>query len=111
MWPGEVLGIGKEAHASRVPAVVDAVAEQAVICIRWRSELGCFFPSPYAGRADEIMRRGREVLSTVPGVQRVFSERAVQEKDRLQLCCLVRVASLEVIDSYREHPAHVAFAD
>ncbi|GAB6040344.1 Dabb family protein [Endothiovibrio diazotrophicus] len=63
------------------------------------------------GRADELMAIGREVLGKIPGVRRVFTGRAMREGDRYRLCWLVRFAAPAVIDSYREHPEHVAFAD
>lgn len=40
-----------------------------------------------------------------------FTGRAVKKNERFQLCYLVRFASHAVIDSYWEHPAHVAFAE
>jgi len=44
-------------------------------------------------------------------VRRVFSGRAMREGDRYRYCWLVRFAHSKVIDSYRDHPEHMAFAD
>ncbi|MEJ2435769.1 MAG: class II fructose-bisphosphate aldolase, partial [Pseudolabrys sp.] len=111
--------------------VREAVAAETIRCIRlWGS----------AGRADDVLRQcrpwrsvehlivynvegldeagvermmaeGRRVLSAIPGVRRVFTGEAVREGAEYRYSWLVRFASREVIDSYREHPAHKAFAD
>ena len=111
--------------------VKDAVAEEVERCMRlWGS----------AGRAAEVLARcqpwqpvehliiynvegidkegvesmmaeGRRVLSAIPGVLEVFTGEAVQEDASYRYTWLVRFCHEKVIDSYREHPAHVAFAD
>jgi len=60
---------------------------------------------------DAIMARGREVLSAIPGVRRVFTGWAVAEPAPYRCCWLVKFAHAKVIESYRHHPDHVAFAD
>jgi fructose-bisphosphate aldolase class II len=62
-------------------------------------------------QAEAMMAQGRRVLAQVPGVRRVFSGRSVREGDKYRYCWLVRFAHPKVIDSYRIHPEHVAFAD
>jgi len=62
-------------------------------------------------QAEAMMAQGRRVLAQVPGVRRVFSGRAMREGDRYRYCWLVRFAHSKVIDSYRDHPEHMAFAD
>jgi fructose-bisphosphate aldolase class II len=57
------------------------------------------------------MARGREVLATIPGVRRVFTGWAVQSRAAYKFCWLVQLAHARVIDSYRDHPDHIAFAD
>lgn len=64
--------------------------------------------------ADEItamMQEGQEVLGTIPGVREVFCGEAVKAEASYRYCWLVRFAHPAVIASYRDHPAHVAFAD
>ncbi len=61
--------------------------------------------------AEKMMAKGREVLSAIPGVRAVFTGEAVQEDARYRYTWLVRFCHPDVIDSYREHPDHVAFAD
>lgn len=61
--------------------------------------------------AERIMAQGRAQLSGVPGVRRVFSGQAVQERAAYRYCWLIRFAHDDVIDSYRNHPAHLQFAD
>jgi len=55
--------------------------------------------------------RGTRVLANVPGVRRVFAGRAVTDGAKYRYCWIIRFASERVIDSYRAHPDHVAFAD
>ena len=62
-------------------------------------------------RVGMMMAEGRRVLSTIPGVREVVTGRAVQENAKYRYTWLVRFCHPAVIDSYREHPEHVAFAD
>jgi fructose-bisphosphate aldolase class II len=62
-------------------------------------------------QAEELMQRGREVLSTIPGVRKVVTGTAVQEDAAYRLCWLVRFVSPAVIANYRDHPNHVAYAN
>ena len=61
--------------------------------------------------ADALMARGREVLAGIPGVRAVVTGKAIQPGARYQLSWLIRFAHPAVVDSYRDHPDHVAFAD
>jgi len=61
--------------------------------------------------AETMMAEGRRVLSAIPGVREVFIGEAVQEDAGYRYTWLIRFCHPAVIDSYREHPAHVAFAD
>jgi len=61
--------------------------------------------------AETMMAEGRRVLSTIPGVRNVFTGAAIKESAGYQYCWLVRFVHPAVIDSYRQHPDHVAFAD
>jgi fructose-bisphosphate aldolase class II len=58
-----------------------------------------------------MMDEGRRELSAIPGVREVATGRAVKEDSKYQYTWLVRFCHPAVIDSYREHPVHVAFAD
>ena len=60
---------------------------------------------------DAMMAEGRRVLSAIPGVRKVATGKAVEEAAQFRYCWLVSFVHPAVIDSYREHPAHVAFAD
>lgn len=60
---------------------------------------------------EDMMAAGRQVLSPIPGVRRVFTGRAVQDKSGYRYCWLVRFSGEAVIDSYRDHPDHQHFAD
>jgi fructose-bisphosphate aldolase class II len=61
--------------------------------------------------ADSMMAGGKKVLSAIPGVREVVTGRAVKEYAKYRYTWLVRFCHPAVIDSYRVHPAHVAFAD
>lgn len=63
------------------------------------------------GAVEDMMATGRQVLSPIPGVRRVFTGRAVQDQAGYRYCWLVRFAGAAVIDSYRDHPDHKRFAD
>jgi len=121
----------RRGYTALVRGIRDAVAAEAARCMRlWGS----------AGRAAEVrmqcrpwqevehlivynvaasdpretadmVRRGREVLAGIPGVRRVLTGEAVRDDARYRYAWLVRFASAAVIDSYREHPTHKAFAD
>lgn len=58
-----------------------------------------------------MMAKGRKILSNIPGVREVFTGEAVKQDAKYRFCWLVRFAHKAVIDSYREHPDHVRFAD
>jgi fructose-bisphosphate aldolase class II len=59
----------------------------------------------------EMMDRGRQVLSKIPGVREVATATAVKSDADYRYSWLVQFCHPAVIDSYREHPDHVAFAD
>lgn len=58
-----------------------------------------------------MMECGREVLAKIPGVRRVVTGWAVGEKPKFRFCWLIEFAHPRVIDSYRDHPLHVRFAN
>ena len=58
-----------------------------------------------------MMARGREQLARIPGVTRVETGWAVQGEARYRCCWIVGFAHEAVIASYRDHPAHVEFAN
>jgi fructose-bisphosphate aldolase class II len=64
-----------------------------------------------ATSVEAMMAEGRRVLSAIPGVREVFTGHALQEGARYRHSWLVRFCHPAVIDSYRDHPDHVAFAD
>ena len=61
--------------------------------------------------AETMIAEGRRVLSAIPGVREVFTGEAVQDDAKYRYTWLVRFCHPAVIDSYREHPDHVTFAD
>jgi len=64
-----------------------------------------------ADQVSNMMREGEKVLSQIPGVRRVITANAVQQDARYRYSWLIEFVHKNVIDSYRDHPDHVAFAD
>ncbi|QYZ66586.1 MAG: fructose-bisphosphate aldolase [Gammaproteobacteria bacterium (ex Lamellibrachia satsuma)] len=62
-------------------------------------------------QAHGMIAEGREVLCKIPGVLDVVTGQAIKEDAQFRYTWLVRFCHASVIDSYREHPLHVAFAD
>ena len=88
-------------------------SEVAARCKRWETVEHCIVYN-YAGSEEDaraMMTRGKAELAAIPGVTDVFVGKAVEAAARYRYVWLVRFASRAVIDSYRTHPTHVAFAD
>ena len=62
-------------------------------------------------QVSNMMREGEKVLSNIPGVRRVITGRAVQENAKYKCSWLIEFVHKNVIESYRDHPDHVAFAN
>lgn len=121
---------GGQSYTALVAGAADTIAEETERCMRlWGA----------AGRADELLKicspwapvehliiynadasddaihtmmaAGRQVLSKIPGVREVFTGEAIQGEASYRCCWLVRFCHPAVIDSYREHPDHISFAD
>ena len=60
---------------------------------------------------EAMLSEGRKALATIPGVREVITARAVKNDAKYLYTWLIRFCHPAVIDSYREHPVHVAFAD
>lgn len=60
---------------------------------------------------ESIMVQGRKSLSQIPGVRHVFTGWAVNQSSRFRCCWLIQFVHSKVIDSYRDHPDHVSFAN
>ena len=59
----------------------------------------------------ELAAEGRRVLDRIPGVRATWSGCSVRADAGYRWCWLIRFAHPAVIDSYRDHPDHVAYAD
>ena len=121
---------GAQGYTAFAAGVPESIADETERCIRlWGA----------AGRADELlqscapwtpvehliiynadasdetvhdmMAKGRDRLSRIPGVREVFTGEAVQEGAGYRYSWLVRFCHTAVIDSYRDHPYHTDFAD
>jgi len=62
-------------------------------------------------QADAMMSEGQKTLSTIPGVLEVIIGHAIQHDARYRYTWLIRFCHSAVIESYRTHPKHIAFAD
>jgi fructose-bisphosphate aldolase class II len=118
-------------YTSLMQGVRDAVSLEAERCMRlWGSAgratevLSCCWPwMPVEhliiynvtgideARVETMMAEGRCVLGAIPGVREVVTGKAVKEDAKYRYTWLVRFCHPAVIERYREHPDHVAFAD
>ncbi|MDH5735504.1 MAG: ketose-bisphosphate aldolase [Gammaproteobacteria bacterium] len=64
-----------------------------------------------AAQVSHMMQEGEKVLSQIPGVRRVITGKAVQADARYRYSWLIEFVHENVIDSYRDHPDHVVFAN
>jgi fructose-bisphosphate aldolase class II len=62
-------------------------------------------------QVSNMMREGEKVLSNIPGVRRVITANAVHKGAKYKFSWLIEFVHENVIESYRDHPDHVAFAD
>jgi len=58
-----------------------------------------------------MLRKGKQQLSSIPGVLDVRIGRAKDENSKYRYCWLIRFAHESVIENYKTHPVHVAYAD
>jgi len=120
-----------DSYASLVGGVRGAIAAEAERCFRLWGSAGraaevlsrcqAWMPVEHLiiynvegideARIEMMMAEGRRVLSAIPGVREVVTGKAVQETAKYRYTWLVRFCHPAVIDSYREHPAHIAFAN
>jgi fructose-bisphosphate aldolase class II len=61
--------------------------------------------------AKKMMQEGERILTNIPGVRRVNTGAAITQNAKYQYTWLIELVHPNVIDSYRAHPDHVAFAD
>ncbi len=59
----------------------------------------------------DMAMKGRTILSKIPGVRSVFIGESIQEDARYRYTWCVRFCHPSVINSYRDHPEHIAFAN
>ncbi|PLY14653.1 MAG: fructose-bisphosphate aldolase [Sedimenticola sp.] len=60
---------------------------------------------------EAMMVEGTRVLAAIPGVREVMTGSAIREDAVYRYTWLVRFCDQAVINSYRDHPQHVEFAD
>ena len=58
-----------------------------------------------------MLRKGKQQLSSIPGVLDVRIGRATDDNSKYRYCWLVRFAHESVIETYKTHPIHTAYAD
>ena len=124
-------GSGKDRYTSTMRAVQEAVEQETEQCLKsWGA----------AGRAAEVLEKcrdwapvehvvtheaeglddigietvlaeGARVLSAIPGVREVRSGKALRDSELCRCSWLVRFCHSTAAESYRDHPAYVAFAN
>lgn len=82
-------------------------------CRPWREveHLVIYNASAQPSQTAAMMAEGRRVLAGIPGVRSVITGTSVREDAAYRHCWLVRFADAAVIETYRDHPDHQAFAD
>lgn len=58
-----------------------------------------------------MLRKGKQQLSSIPGVLEVRIGRSSDKDNKYRYCWLVRLAHEKVIDAYRNHPLYSAYED
>jgi len=118
-YTGLVVGIRERIRSEvercmRLSGSAGRAAEVLMQCKAWRPvQHVIVYNVEHEAEAqiDLMMARGAEVLSGIPGVRRVVSGWALSERPKFRFCWIVELAHEKVIESYRDHPDHVAFAD
>ena len=62
-------------------------------------------------QAASMMTKGQMILSSIPGVREVITGRSIRGEAEYCYTWLIRFCHIDVIDSYRNHPKHIDFAD
>ena len=121
----------KEGHTGLMKGVRDIISAEVERCMRLWGSFGraaellsqCSSWAPVEHliiynvtgvtrqETETMMAEGRRVLGAIPGVREVITGHAVEEDAKYRHTWLVRFCHPAVIDNYREHPMHVAFAD
>ena len=63
------------------------------------------------GEALDMIEEGKTILRTIPGVLDIVTGHSIQDDDSYRYTWLIRFCHRAVIESYRNHHLHVAFAD
>lgn len=124
-------GNGNSSYAAVMHGVQDAVGQEAERCMRQWGAAGraaevlaqCSHWLPVEHviiynadgleetSVEAVMAEARRVLSAIPGVREIRSGEAVYDDASYKYSWLVRFCHPAAIDSYRKHPAHVAFTN
>ena len=59
----------------------------------------------------DMIGEGKTILNTIPGVLEIVTGRSIQDDDSYRHTWLIRFCHRAVIESYKNHHLHVAFAD
>ena len=62
-------------------------------------------------QVENVMALGQKMLGQIPGVRRVITGTTAQEQAKYKFSWLIEFVHSKVIDSYRDHPDHLRFAN
>ncbi|MFH1965034.1 MAG: Dabb family protein [Acidobacteriota bacterium] len=65
--------------------------------------------SPDSEEAEDFLKDGKEILSSIPGVEKFEVRRQVSEKNNFQYGFSMQFTDRTAFDSYLKHPLHVSF--
>lgn len=89
-------------------------AEVMIQCAAWQNVEHVIVYNPSTDDAaviEEMLRKGKEQLSKIPGVLEVEIGKSINDQGKYRYCWLIRFAHEEVFESYKTHASHVSYAD
>ena len=112
----EMVAQAAAAHLRRVftEAGASGQGRSALIsCKPWRpvEHLIVYNTTCDEAASARLAAEGLRILDRIPGVRATWSGCSVNTDASYRWCWLIRFAHAAVIDSYREHPDHVTYAD
>ncbi len=113
LFKGVREGVEQEAdRLMRIWGSAGRAAEVLEQCHSWQGvEHVLRFNLPGIDAEEEMMiaRRGRKLLSQIPGVREVVVAESYQQSETQQYCWQLRLASAEVVESLKQHPDFLSF--
>ena len=88
-----------------------ALGSNLLIVLPGKTDTTGGFPGAGGAPNDLTLDDARALAREIPGVRRVLTGTAVREESKYKFCWLIEFVHEKVIENYRQHPEHVAFAN